>query len=137
MDAAECRELFSAARVARLSTVSAVGEPHLVPITFVLIDEVIYTAVDTKPKRTMTLRRITNIQETSRACVLADHYADDWTTLWWVRADADGSVLEAGGDEAGKAIEALLAKYPQYAADPPPGPVIRLRVRRWTGWHAS
>jgi PPOX class probable F420-dependent enzyme len=136
MDAAECRERFSAARVARLSTVSALGEPHLVPITFVLIDDVIYSAVDTKPKRSTTLRRITNIQETGRACVLADHYADDWTTLWWVRADADGSVLDAGRDEAEKAIEALRAKYPQYAADRPPGPVMRLRVRRWTGWRA-
>jgi hypothetical protein len=30
----------------------------------------------------------------------------------------------------------LAAKYPQYREQPPPGPVIRIEVVRWTGWSA-
>jgi PPOX class probable F420-dependent enzyme len=137
MDAAECRLRFGAARVARLATVNASGDPHLVPITFVLLDDDVYSAVDTKPKQTTTLQRITNVRATGRACVLADHYAEDWAMLWWVRADAQASVLDESAAEANDAIEALVGKYPQYAAQRPPGPVIRLHVRRWVGWRAT
>jgi PPOX class probable F420-dependent enzyme len=135
MDALECRQRFGSARVARLATVSLNGMPHLVPITFVLVGEDIYSAVDTKPKRTTSLRRITNIRETGRACLLADQYAEDWSTLWRVRVDADATVLDVGQVEF--VIDALARKYPQYAAKPPPGPVIHLQVRRWIGWRAS
>jgi hypothetical protein len=31
----------------------------------------------------------------------------------------------------------LAARYPQYRASPPGGPVIRVQVGRWTGWAAS
>jgi hypothetical protein len=31
----------------------------------------------------------------------------------------------------------LAARYPQYAAQPPAGPVIAVRVDRWTGWAAA
>ena len=31
----------------------------------------------------------------------------------------------------------LTARYPQYEADPPAGPVIAVRVSRWQGWSAS
>jgi PPOX class probable F420-dependent enzyme len=137
MDTVECRQRFAPAGVARLATVSAAGVPHLVPITFVLVDDRIYSAVDAKPKRAATLKRLTNIEETGRACVLVDHYVEEWSQLWWVRADADATVLDPVVGEAVRAIDALVAKYPQYAAQRPPGPVIRLAVRRWTGWRAG
>jgi hypothetical protein len=31
----------------------------------------------------------------------------------------------------------LVAKYPQYEADPPRGPVIAIRVDGWSGWGFS
>ena len=137
MNADECRERFGSARVARLATVSSDGMPHLVPITFVVLDDDVFSAVDAKPKRSLALRRLTNIRETGRACLLADHYTEDWSALWWVRADADAAVLDVDSDTAQRATDALVRKYSQYAVDPPLGPMIRVRVRRWTGWRAS
>lgn len=127
------RERVAAARVGRLATVSADGAPHLVPFCFALVGDTVFTAVDDKPKRSRELRRIANITATGRATVLVDHYAEDWTQLWWVRLDCGASVVE---DELTRrrALNALAAKYHQYAELPPPGAVLELPVNRWTGW---
>jgi hypothetical protein len=34
-------------------------------------------------------------------------------------------------------VTLLAARYPQYRDLPPAGPVIAIRVQRWTGWAAS
>lgn len=129
------RERFDGARVARLATVDAHGAPHLVPIVFaVSADDVLYTAVDAKPKTTTALRRLANIAANSRVCVLVDHYDDDWTRLWWARAD--GTARIADDIEAASALALLTERYPIYRTDPPPGPTIAVDVRRWSGWAA-
>jgi PPOX class probable F420-dependent enzyme len=126
---------FASASVARLATVASDGMPHLVPVVFALRDDVVYTAVDAKPKTTQRLRRLANIEHNPRVSVLVDHYADDWAQLWWVRVDGtalihrDGNALQAGYD-------LLRAKYPQYQSVPLNGPVIAVAVRRWSSWHA-
>ena len=89
--AAGAWRLLSAARVARLATVTAAGLPHIVPVTFAVHDGVIYTAVDAKPKSTRLLRRLDNIRHNPGVAVLADHYEDDWAALWWVRADGSAT----------------------------------------------
>lgn len=127
------RARAAAAPVARLATVGATGAPHLVPFCFVLDGDVLYSAVDHKPKRTANLRRLANVAAEPRVCVLIDHYEDDWSRLWWVRLDGRADRLEEG-PEAGAARAALVAKYPQYRATPPAGPVLRIDVERWTGW---
>jgi PPOX class probable F420-dependent enzyme len=134
LDADEIRERFAAMQVARLATASDDGQPHLVPIVFALAGDVIYTAIDWKPKTTRHLRRLANIAANPQAAVLVDHYADEWTQLWWARADGAARIAE--GDEAQRAIELLTARYVQYATAPPPGPVIAIDVRTWTGWTA-
>jgi len=136
ISAAESRQRFAEASVARLATTSAAGAPHIVPITFTVDDDVIFTAVDAKPKSTTRLRRLDNIRANPRACVLVDHYAQDWSALWWVRADGTAAVIE---DRAAMAAPlALLARrYPQYQDNPPDGPVIAITVLRWTGWSAA
>jgi len=35
------------------------------------------------------------------------------------------------------AFEALTAKYPQYASEPPSGPVVAIDVERISGWEPS
>ena len=75
------------ARVGRLGTVTPDGRPHLVPVCFALREETVYTAVDAKPKSTLALRRLANIEATPSASLLVDHYDEDWTHLWWVRVD--------------------------------------------------
>lgn len=126
---------FAGARVARLATMAPDGGPHLVPIVFTLADDVIYTAVDAKAKTTRRLRRLTNIEANPRVSVLVDRYDDDWSQLWWVRADGtatvhhDGAALHTG-------YAALRAKYPQYRSVALVGPVIAITVEHWTAWRA-
>jgi PPOX class probable F420-dependent enzyme len=131
------RERVRAARVARLATVGASGRPHLVPFCFVLDGDVLYSAVDRKSKRTVELRRLENVDAEPRLCVLVDHYEEDWTRLWWVRLDGRGRRLATGTAEEERALGLLGAKYDQYRAQPPPGPVLRIDVDAWRGWTAS
>ncbi|CCK54066.1 TIGR03668 family PPOX class F420-dependent oxidoreductase [Mycobacterium canetti] len=132
---------FAQSPVARLATITPDGIPHLVPVVFALGatgaagEDVIYTAVDAKPKTTQRLRRLANLENNPQASMLVDSYADDWTQLWWVRADGvaaihrDGEVMHA-------AYGLLRAKYAQYQSVPLNGPVIAIAVRRWASWHA-
>ncbi|MEV4703459.1 TIGR03668 family PPOX class F420-dependent oxidoreductase [Actinoplanes sp. NPDC049316] len=124
------QQRFAAARVARLATVTPDGAPHLVPIVFALAGDVVHTAVDAKPKRHRALQRLVNIAHEPRVSVLADHYDEDWSLLWWVRADGVATVVA-------EPEPALIAKYPQYREATPPGPFLRIAVRRWTGWAAK
>ena len=137
MTAEEARRLFAEARVARLATVGAAGGPHLVPIVFAVAGDVVYSAVDAKPKRTTALRRLENIRHDPRVALLADHYDDsDWDALWWVRADGVARVLDGAEPEALRGIALLVARYAPYRARPPRGPVLAVTVERWSGWRA-
>jgi PPOX class probable F420-dependent enzyme len=136
VDAQTMRQLAESARVGHLGTAGVDGQPHVVPVCFVLIDETAYTAVDHKPKRTTQLRRIANVTATGHACLLVDEYGEDWSTLWWVRLDGHGRVVD-GPDEAARAIAGLRDKYQQYAELPPTGPVLAVDVTRWSGWSAA
>lgn len=127
-----CRQRFAAARVARLATVDPAGRPHLVPISFALVGERLVSVVDQKPKSSIALRRLRNIADNPAVTVLCDHYSDDWTQLWWVRIDGVATVT--GDVQRPVAVDALLARYPQYRDDPPRGPVISVSIQRWTGW---
>jgi PPOX class probable F420-dependent enzyme len=147
LDTGAARRLFAGTAVARLATVTPAGHPHIVPVTFVLDSQPgqgdwVYTAVDHKPKTTTRLQRLRNIQAHPQVALLADHYADDWTRLWWVRADGAATVfgeatVPGSAAEAAGPLRLLAARYPQYAAQPPAGPVIAVRVDRWTGWAAA
>jgi PPOX class probable F420-dependent enzyme len=125
---------FGAARVARLATTNPDGTPHIVPVVFAVAGETVWTAVDEKPKTTTALRRLDNVRARPRLSLLVDQYADDWSALWWVRADGSGTVLDAA--EAGDGLTALVEKYEQYQRRPPPGPVLRIEVTRWASWSA-
>ncbi len=129
------RGYVESARVARLATADVTARPHLVPITFAVLGEEIVTAIDHKPKSTRALRRLRNIAGNPRVAVLVDHYDDDWSRLWWVRADGEAAVVEV--DDRADLLAALRAKYPQYRERPPEGPLIVIAVRRWSGWAAS
>lgn len=134
MTPAQARERFAGAEVARLASVGRDGRPHIVPIVFALDGETIYSVVDEKPKRTLRLKRVENLRERAAAAVLADHYEHDWGRLWWVRADGRARVLDAGEDEAQRAVALLAARHPQQRAA---GVVLAVDVERWTGWSAA
>ena len=95
MDLRLSRERFAAARSVTLATVSPSTKPHLVPVVCALDDDVIYTCVDHKPKRTTALRRLANIADNPAVSLLADTYSDNWDELWWVRVDGRAHVVDA------------------------------------------
>jgi PPOX class probable F420-dependent enzyme len=132
---AEARARFTTARVARLATADATGRPHLVPIAFAVAGDMIYSAVDAKPKRSRALRRLANVRENPAVSLLVDHWdEDDWAALWWVRADGRGRVLDPGDPEARRAVELLRERYP---AQRDAGEVLAVEVERWSGWAAA
>ena len=91
-----------------------VGRPHIVPVTFAVDGNYIYTAVDAKPKNETAgrgLQRIRNIEAEPRVALLADHYADDWTALWWARADGRASIVTEP-HLAARPLSLLTARYP-------------------------
>jgi PPOX class probable F420-dependent enzyme len=138
VEPAEARARFAASRVARLATVGADGRPHVVPIVLAVDGDRIYSAVDdVKPKATARLKRLANIAANPAVAVLADRYDDDWSALWWARADGAARILDPSDAEAERALALLAARYPQYAEAPPPGPVIAGDVARWSGWAAG
>lgn len=122
-----------ASPIARLATADATGTPHLVPVTFALDHDVLYFAVDHKPKSTQVLRRLRNIEENPRVSLLVDHYADNWDALWWARADGHAEVWSEPS-RCSTPIKLLQSKYVQYMERPPEGPVVAIQVHRWSGW---
>ncbi|WP_406312036.1 TIGR03668 family PPOX class F420-dependent oxidoreductase [Streptosporangium sp. NBC_01639] len=133
MEEAQARERFRDARVARLATADVRGTPHLVPVTFDVDGDTVAFAIDHKPKRTTDLRRLRNIAVNDRVCLLADHYDDDWSRLWWVRADGRARIAEDGTVRE-RALRRLTERYRQYRDRPPRGPVVLIAVESWTGW---
>jgi PPOX class probable F420-dependent enzyme len=130
LDEGICRGRVAAGRVGRLATVGADLRPHIVPVTYAVHGDELFIGIDQKPKTTTDLKRLRNIAVNEQVAVLVDEYDEDWTHLWWVRVDGTARVLEDGA----AAVELLRAKYPQYDADPPRGPVIAIRAVGWSGW---
>ena len=130
------RPRLTAARVARLATTDPDGRPHLVPIVFALDGDTLYSAVDQKPKRSRTLRRIENARARPDVTVLVDHYEEDWQQLWWIRLRGQARVLDHGS-ERDHALTLLADKYPQYATNPPDGPVLAIDITQQRTWTAT
>ncbi|PKK14459.1 TIGR03668 family PPOX class F420-dependent oxidoreductase [Thermomonospora sp. CIF 1] len=137
LDAEQARRRLAGAPVVRLATADERGRPHLVVATFALEraadGDLIHMAVDHKPKRTRNLKRLRNIAVNPWVSVLADHYEDDWSRLWWVRADGRARVSD-DPRELHAAAHLLAQRYPQYRHRPPQGPAIVVTVHHWVGW---
>src|SRR2546423_12501213 len=119
MDEATRRARFAGARVAHLATVTPEGRPHVVVCCFAVEGDVAYTAIDdVKAKSTLALARVRNVAAVPLAALLVDHYDEDWSRLWWVRADGHARVV-ADGSERAHGLDVLAAKYEQYRADRP------------------
>src|SRR5262249_59563934 len=113
---------LTSARVARLATTDPDGRPHLVPIVFALDADTLYSAVDRKPKRSRTLRRIENARARPEVTILVDHYEEEWSRLWWIRLAGRPRGLDDGA-ERDRALALRAEKYPPYRHEPPDRPV--------------
>ena len=130
---------LEAARVARLATLDATCEPHIVPVCFAYDGKIFYTAIDQKPKRVAPerLARLRNIRAAPHVALLIDKYDEDWTQLWYVLIRGKAKLLpKSAHKERARAIRKLRAKYPQYAegmlADD--APIVRITAERTTAW---
>jgi PPOX class probable F420-dependent enzyme len=134
------RAFLHQARVARLATASATGEPHVVPVCFIFDGTHFYSAIDSKPKRVEAarLRRLQNLRENPRASLVIDHYEEDWARLRYVLVMGSGEILDSGKDRE-RALDMLRQKYPQYHAmrDFGQGPVIRLTPEHVVSWQSG
>ena len=131
--------LLRDARVGRLATVDGVGRPLVVPVCYVADGARCYSAVDAKPKSTRNLRRLRNIADNPHVSLVVDVWDEDWSRLCWVIVEGRAEVLRTGADFA-RAIDLLVAKYPQYQAlplDRATGALIALTAERVLAWRAS
>jgi PPOX class probable F420-dependent enzyme len=133
------RAKLETARIARLVTLDAEREPHMVPICFAWDGSVFYSAIDRKPKRVAPSRlvRLKNIQKTPQVALLVDQYDEDWTRLWYVLVRGEAELVAASAERK-RAIQRLRAKYQQYDAEmlADDAPVLRITPRRITSWGA-
>ena len=121
--------------VSYLATADADGIPHIVPITFALIGDTLYWAVDQKPKKTSSLKRLDNIAANPHVALLADRYDSNWDKLWWARADGLARVVTESGERK-RALDVLQRRYSQYRTTPPAGEMVAIDISKWTGWEA-
>jgi PPOX class probable F420-dependent enzyme len=127
--------MFAESPVAMLATVGPDAAPHIVPVVFAVHGDVVYTAVDAKRKSTRRLRRLANIEANPQVSLLVDHYENDWSQLWWVRADGVAAI-HYSGEEMAAGYALLRRKYPQYQRIALDGPVVTVDVKRWSSWQA-
>ena len=131
--------LLRDARVGRLATADSSGQPLVVPVCYVFDGARCYSAVDAKPKRTRELRRLKNIAANPHASLVVDVWDEDWAKLCWVIVEGDAQVL-TGGAEFTRAIDQLVAKYPQYRAmglDRTEGAVVSVEPSRILAWRGA
>lgn len=136
----KARDAFiRSARVARLATVSAAQQPHVVPICYVYDGNCFYSVLDQKPKRRPPeqLQRVRNLQANPRVSLLIDEYDDDWTRLRYVLAQGDAEIINAGEEHA-RALRLLREKYAPYQTmSLESSPIIKIKPTKFISWKMS
>ena len=132
-------QLLATARVGRLATSDAAGQPHVIPICYAFNGRVIYSVLDQKPKRVplTRLRRVRNIQANPQVALVVDHFDEDWSRLWYILVTGRAELL-VDGDERVEAVRLLQEKYRQYREmGVDENPVIKITPVRVASWDAS
>ena len=132
-------DFLSRARVGRLATGDAAGQPHVIPIVFATDGQSLYTPIDKKPKRLAAnqLKRVRNLLENPKLAFVVDHYDEDWTKLVWVMIKGTGTLIESG-EAYTTGIRLLERKYPQYRQMPlTDRPMIVITPLEVTSWRAE
>jgi PPOX class probable F420-dependent enzyme len=128
-------ELLEMARVGRMGLLDEEGAPRVLPVTFVVAEGRIWSAIDQKPKRAGEPARLRYLRRDPRAALTVDHYSDDWEELAWVQVLGTVRILDLA--EGALGLGALSAKYEQYREKRPPGPLLALRPERYLWWRAA
>src|SRR5439155_16121223 len=133
LDEDEARARLAAHDHGVLCTVHAQRGVDAVPVVYAVDAGFVGVPVDrVKPKASSRLQRERNLETDPRGTLLVDHWdRDDWSRLWWVRAELRWQ-RDAAGREAALAAR-LAERYPQYR-DQPFVRVLVLRIVGVTGW---
>ena len=138
LSATEARRRLAAHDHGVLCTIHPERGVDAVPVVYVLDEDgFVGIPVDrVKPKSSSQLQRERNLEADPRAALLVEHWdRDDWSRLWWVRAE-----LRWQGDPPAIRLEDLAARlaraYPQYH-DQPFTRVLVFRVVGVRGWAAE
>lgn len=131
------RALLADARHAHLGVIDGDGRPRVLPITFALVHDEVWSAVDHKPKRVpgAALARVRWLRARPQSAVTVDRYDDDWTQLAWVQLLGETAIVDRAGHE--DVLAALAERYEQYREASPSGPLLRLTPRRARCWRAA
>ena len=132
---------ISSARIGRLATADAGGQPMVVPICYAFDGTALYSAVDAKPKSAPPegLKRIRNLRENPRVSIVIDEYQEDWTKLRYVIIQGQADLL-TDGPQFAHGVDLLVAKYSQYRAlglARERGLMIRVTPNRVSAWQYS
>ena len=134
----EARARLAATDHGILCTMHAERGVDAVPVAYAVDDDgYVGVPVDrVKPKASSRLQRERNLEADPRATLLVDHWdRDDWSQLWWVRAELRWQADDGAGREADLAAR-LAGRYPQYR-DQPFARVLLLRIVGVSGWAAA
>ncbi len=120
-----------------MCTVHAVRGVDAVPVVYVTDDGFVGVPVDkVKPKASLRLQRERNLEADGRATLLVEQWdRDDWSRLWWVRAELRWHGND-DGDRENTLADELARRFPQYR-DRPFARVLVLSIVAVTGWAAS
>ncbi len=117
-----------------LATVNEKGEPTVVPVCYVYSDGFLYTAIDSKPKKTPALARVKNVLRNSSVAFATDTYSEDWRRLSYALVHGVASIVHKN-EERERVWRMLRSKYPQYRwLRPRGGQVIKIRITRGRVW---
>src|SRR5437016_3462337 len=131
-------DFLTRARVGRLATVDAAGQPHVIPVVFATDGRRLYTPLDEKPKRVepSQLKRVRNLLENPKVAFVVDDYDEDWTQLAWMLVKGTGKIVEKGETHA-TGVRLLEEKYAQYKRMPlKDRPLIVITPLHVTSWKA-
>ena len=76
-------ELLECAPVGRLAYLDDRDRPRVLPVTYALAGDSVWTAIDDKPKDRPPERiaRVRYLRRRPEAALCVDHYEDDWSRL--------------------------------------------------------
>ncbi len=124
-----------------LATLHATRGADVVPVVYTVVDGHVGVPVDlVKPKASTRLQRERNLESDPRATLLVEHWnRDDWSALWWVRAQ-----LRWLGDDTATSVAALAERMADRLAErhapyreQPFARVLVFRIDAVTGWTAE
>ena len=138
LDAEQARARLDAQIHGVLCTMHPTRGPDPQPVVFAVSDDGhVGVPIDkVKPKKSSRLQREDNLEADPRSSLLVEHWeVEDWTRLWWVRADLE-HVVDPSAVLVHELEDRLARAVPQYAHKPFHR-VLVCRIVRITGWAAS